>query len=452
MPKGHLSDSRIIELLVTSEPAEPHESRDADRAHMAGCNPCQARLGEYRQLATVLGHAAIWDQRTISVLPLRDWLRRITAVMQQIHDERLDAEEILSANLKDPSATWRANLALIREVHTLGMIERLIARAEASFASNPVGALDLATLAVEIADELRIDSYPFDLVVAGRARSWRELAYALCYLGRFADALYAIDRAEQLFRQVPVHEFELSRTALIRSLIYRSTDRVAEAIGLTRTAGETFLAFGDQERYVKARMTEAAMLFHAGRVAEALDVWKPLEDEPSLQDTASLGMLLQNLGTCYRQLGDWQRAREYYARALSEHERQRSTAEIVRTRWSLAVVLVMAGQFHDALPVLRRTWKEFNELSMESDAALVGLELAETLLILEQPDEVPSICRTLLDRFTRNNMTSRAVTALAFLREAVAAGKATPALVRHVHDYLHDLPKYPRRSYAPPEP
>jgi len=87
---------------------------------------------------------------------------------------------------------------------------------------------------------------------------------------------------------------------------------------------------------------------------------------------------------------------------------------------------------------------------MEADAALVGLEVAELLLILGQPDEVPLICRRLLDRFTRNSMTSRAVTALAYLREAASMGNATPALVRHVHDFIRDIPRHPMRPYAPP--
>jgi len=123
---------------------------------------------------------------------------------------------------------------------------------------------------------------------------------------------------------------------------------------------------------------------------------------------------------------------------------------MVRTRWSLGVTLVAAGQLHDALPVLRQAWKEFDEMGMEADAALVGLEVAEVLLIVELPAEVPTICRNLLDRFTRNNMTSRAVTALSFLREAVALGRATPALIRDVHDFLRDIPKYPARSFSPP--
>ena len=87
---------------------------------------------------------------------------------------------------------------------------------------------------------------------------------------------------------------------------------------------------------------------------------------------------------------------------------------------------------------------------MEIDAALVALELAETLLITRHVDEVPLICRALLERFTRAGMSERALTALAFLRETIASGHATPLHVRHVHDFLRDVPGDRERLFAPP--
>jgi len=76
--------------------------------------------------------------------------------------------------------------------------------------------------------------------------------------------------------------------------------------------------------------------------------------------------------------------------------------------------------------------------------------LAETLLLARRVDEVPNICRSLLDRFTRAGMNERALTALAFLRETVASGHVTPLHVRHVHDFLRDVPGDRERLLAPP--
>jgi tetratricopeptide (TPR) repeat protein len=357
---------------------------------------------------------------------------------------------VVGSLLKGPSSGWRPNLALFIELQTMGMIDALLAHSDTLLNSRPADALELTSLAVEIADAMRIDAYPFDLVISARARAWRDYAFVLFYLGRLADALQAVVRAEQLFQQTPAHEFDLARVNIIRALIYRSTDRVIDAIPLTRDAASTFAAFGDRERYVKARLTEAAMLFHHGRITDALDVWKPLEHEAAIAGDVASAMVLHNIGRCYRNLEHFDQAAEYFERAIDRYQQFGAAAEIIRTRWALGQMYVAQSRFAEALPILREAWHRFDELHIEADASLAALEVAEVLLILERAGEVPAICRALLDQFTHNGMTSRAATALAYLREAAAMGKATPALVRHVHDFIRDIPQHPARAYAPP--
>ena len=81
----------------------------------------------------------------------------------------------------------------------------------------------------------------------------------------------------------------------------------------------------------------------------------------------------------------------------------------------------------------------------------MALELAEALLATDQTEEVPAICRDVIAQFTRAGMASRAITALSFLREAVAIGQASTSIVRHVHAFLRELPsEQPRLFAAPP--
>ena len=103
-----------------------------------------------------------------------------------------------------------------------------------------------------------------------------------------------------------------------------------------------------------------------------------------------------------------------------------------------------------AFALFDRAWKDFETLEMEADAALVALELAETLLVVGEPGRVPQICRALLDRFTRAGMTSRAITALSYLREVVAIGKAQPPVIRQVREFLRELPSQGRPTLTLP--
>jgi tetratricopeptide (TPR) repeat protein len=394
----HLSDAALIVRLVVSAPDQSDSLHKHATAHLATCSSCSQRLDELRRFAALLREPEVWDRREITSTVRMDWLQRLTRLIEQVEEERASAEIVLPNILgKNRRETWRAKLLAAGEVNTVGMVDVLIARAEAMFASDPPSALEISVIAVDIAEALRVDAYPFDLVVNARASAAREHAFMLFYVGRLPEAVQAVDRAEQLFRQLPARDYDLARTAVIRALIYRSTDRAAEATVLCRQAASTFGFYGDRMREVRTRMTEAALVAQQGAFADAVAISHSLESDPQLQQDRAYGNLLQSLGTCYRELGDLDRARDYLARALVEHERHHAVAEMVRTRWSLGKTLVSATMYRDALSVLRQTWKEFDQLDVQLDGALVGLEVAEVHLLLGEPDEVPSICRTLLE-------------------------------------------------------
>jgi hypothetical protein len=160
-------------------------------------------------------------------------------------------------------------------------------------------------------------------------------------------------------------------------------------------------------------------------------------------------MVLHNIGNAYRDLGDRAMARTYLGRASAQYEARGMAVEKIRTRWAEGGVLVLGGEIKEGLTILREAWRAFESVKMELEAALVGLEVAEALLATGDSDEVPSICRAILDRFVSEGMTSRAITALSFLREAVAVGKASPDLVRNIHSFLRALP-YGAKSVSTP--
>lgn len=449
MRKRHLSDNEVAALLRPSA-GEVNEDHAAQLAHLNGCEQCSQRRDELSQLIHALAAAGVWDQSPIPAERGEEWLRRVLALVQQLREEATGLDAILDTTFTGAPANWKARLALLGNVHTYTMADRLVKRCEATFATNPAAAVVMASLAAEIADTLRIDAYPFDMVISVRARAYLESAFTLYYRGHMPEALRALDECDRLFRQLPVSEFQRARGSLVRAFIYRSMDRIPEAISLTGEAATVFAFYGDDERVTKARLAEAAMLIQQHRAAEALPICKSLEQRSALQATPDYGMVLHNLGNCYRDLQQFEKADEYLSLAIAEYEKHNATAEKTRSEWSRANTLVASGRISEALPLLRSTWDAFLRIGLDTDAALTALRLVEVLLATEQTSEVPAICRKLLDHFTRNNMLSRAVTALSFLREAVALEKATPALVRTVADFIRALPAHPTLAFVPP--
>jgi tetratricopeptide (TPR) repeat protein len=314
---------------------------------------------------------------------------------------------------------------------------------------SPANALHVTALAIQVANALDIAEYPCDYVVKLRAQAYRDHAFMLSYMGRQPEALEFVERSRRLFEQVPLPEYDLARLGIVKATILQQIDRAGEATLVAHEAAETFLRFGDRPRYVNARLSEATSLYASGALQEALRVFKDLDGDPALDDFGSV-TVKHSIASCYSDLGQPEVAIEYAQRCIAEFGVLGMETERTRSRWLLGHALAALGRTNDAIPVLRAVWREFEQFEMSSDAGLVALEYAEALLVAGHPDEVPAICRDVIALFTRTGMPSRALTALSFLREAVAIGQATPSLVRHVHSFLRELPKEQPRLFAPP--
>ena len=436
----HYDDEALFQLAEGSSPI------DTDVAsHVAECDECAAAVDEQRQFTEMLKDEIVWIRPSSPPPPMAGEMARLSS---RLEAEERDAAKQLDDLLKGPTAWWATRVNQQASLRTAGGVRQLLARMRPMLQRSPADALAVTRIAVDLAEEIGVSEYPFDFVISIRAHAWRDHSYVLSYLGRMLEARDAADEAERLFAQSPLPEYELARVGLVRASILAATDHVAEAIALAQQSSDTFLEFGDRKRYINARVTQAAMIYEHGSPREALEIWSSLLDDSEMEDLTRV-MVLNNIGMCHRDLGNIEKAIEAIRTALAEYEILGTDSLKAKSRWTLAKTLVMAERIDDAIPLLDQAWKELEALQMEGDAALVALELAEALIVTGRPERVATICRTLLDRFTRAGMTSRAITALAFLREAVAVGQAKPTLIRHVHDFLQELPQQPSRVFGP---
>ena len=433
----HFDDDALFRFAEgTSANAEEIET------HVSACDQCSTRVGGHRVVVDALRSAETWNEEAPAP---RQFVLDVVAFAARAKQEEQHAKTLCDEILSGPSSWWPQRLRKADRAFTAGMVKELLERMRQMLQSSPAAALQVTALAIDVSHALDIAEYPCDYVVKLRAQAFRDHAYVLSFMGRFPEALDFADRSKRLFEQVPLPEYDLARLALVHASIYRSTDRVAEAIQLSREAAETFHRYGDMTRWASARMWEAATTFQMGAVKDALAIWQSLEDAPGIDKIS----MLHNIGVCYRELGQLDIAAAYLKRSIDELALLGKDTEATRSRWNLGQTLVAAGRPKEAVPVLRQAWREFESYDLVADAALVALQLAEAMLLTGDASEVAAICRDLIARFTAAGMTSRAITALSFLREAVAIGQATPSLVRHVHDFLRELPAERPRLFAP---
>jgi tetratricopeptide (TPR) repeat protein len=439
---AHYDDESLFQYVEGTSPiASEIES------HVSSCRECADEIGEHRSLIADLSDELVWSSPATAP---RQFVLNVTAFAERARFEEQQAIAQCDELLTGPPAWWRQRLRKMEGVYTGGMVKQLLERRRGYLESSPANALQVTALAIEIANALEVSLYPCDYVIKLRAQALRDHAYVLSFMGRYPEALDYAERSKRLFAQVPLPEYDLARLALVQASILCYVDRAPEAIALARDAAETFRRFGDMPRHINARITEAGMIFESGNIEAALELWLVLEHEPAIDELGRV-RITHNIGAAYAQLRQPEKATEYLQRCIPEYEMLGMDSERARARWLLCQTLIAVGRTRDAISSLRHTWREFEELELTADAGLVALELAEALLTVGEPGEVPAICRDLIAQFTRAGMTSRAITALSFLREAVAVGHASASLVRHVHAFLRELPAdQPRLFAAPP--
>jgi tetratricopeptide (TPR) repeat protein len=441
---SHFDDETLFEYV---EGTSPKASEIA--SHVSSCDECAREVGEQRQMISALADGEVWEPAPRPASAPRQFIVNVAAFADRARREDEHAAILCREILSGPSVWWRQRLRKTEGALTAGMVKQLLDRMRTLLESSPANALQVTALAVEVANELDISQYPCDYIVKVRAQAVRDHAHVLSFMGRYPEALEFAERAGRLFDQVPLPEYDLARLALVKALILQNIDRTAEAAALANQAGETFLRFGDRTRYVNARITEGSVVYHAGAIEKALEIWKSVENDPGLDDVGAV-RIAHNIALCLSELREPALAAEYLIRCVAQFEMLGMETERTRSRGLLGHALLSAGKPLEAIPALRQTWREFEQLDMVGSAGLAALELAEALLASGQPEEVPAICRDIIAQFTRSGMASRAITALSFLREAVAIGQASTSLVRHVHAFLRELPAEQPRLFAPP--
>ena len=358
--------------------------------------------------------------------------RRIVAQEQE-------AGAICDRVLRGPSAWWRNALFQAGDIHTAGMVTVLIRRSEEALQQGPPEALELSEIALQIASTLDFLAYPYDHVHKVRGQALRQQAFVLSCLGRHQPAKLMADFAMELFKQIPEPHREIARLDLVRSNIARNMGRHDRAVAFARDAAEGFLACGARTAWLNAVFYEAGAHYMAGDVREALAIWNSMENEIHRLTPEQRAARLHNMALCAGSAGTFDEAARLYALASVEFERLGSTMNRVKCTWGIGAAFTSAGRYEEAIPTLLKAEVELEALGLEADAALAALERVEALLAVGRPDDVPAICRRLLERFTKAEANASAMTALAYLRESLAMGLATPASVRHIHDFLREV-------------
>ena len=442
----HFDESTLYEYL---DDPRTYRDREELETHLGSCDKCRALLDELRSFDEALSSTALWDFAD-AARRHREPPESIRSIADQLAIEDADADQFLTPILSSPAAFRRANVASMPEMRTAGVVRKLCDVSRNLRERQPMHALALADAAVTIAEQLG-PTYPRIVIDELRGAAWLERANALRYLGRHPEAIDALDIAERAYEETPVAAYSIAIVQYVRATVLVEIERFDEARRLARLSARVFRQFGEHERFLHARMIEACVAFQQNQFAAALSLFRPLiAPAKELGDPTTLARLYLNIASCHLELEAYDEAHQHLTQALSLYEALGLETEKIRTRWTLGTLLMKTGRVTDGIHRLHDARREFESLGATTDAALVTLDIVEALLATGRPREAADLCAGLVESFTSSGMTGNALTALAFLREAVAAGSATPLLVKHVRTYLEE--RREERPFLPPEP
>jgi tetratricopeptide (TPR) repeat protein len=284
-----------------------------------------------------------------------------------------------------------------------------------------------------------------------RGLAWKERANALRFLAEYPAALDALDHAERELSGLGRNAFELGNIAYIRAVVLTYMDRLDEATRQAEESARIFAAYGDTDRWMRARSVEAGVLFYRREFSRAAEAFGQLRSYAESNDDAiGVARHSYHMATCFLELGDAARATPLLLDARRTYVERGVKTELVATDWKLGVLARVSGRLDESIAQLRAAKGTSEKLGLPEEAAHATLDLIESLLLVNRTGEIASLCSEVMRYFRRSGRLRQALTATAFLKEAAAHGRIRVETVQHVRSFVQRLERQPDLVFAPP--
>src|SRR5712692_4144156 len=379
----------------------------------------------------------------MNVSESRDSFLRTVA---QVTAERVAARPVVET-LRDGSNVWDRDIP--SSWRTAGFVQELTSKATEILESNPRESLSLAQLALAVATSIPAGMYATPVQAQLEGSAWREIGTAHRYLSEYDAALRAYDAAHRAFSTANALTHDDAVVDFARAIVLVELGKHDEALGLLAKVEPLFESFDDHRHLVQSKVLAASMHHRLGQLSAARELYEQALSEVEFGDPHTRAITYSSLGQLCGDLGDFSTAFQMLHKAREILADLGMTGDVTRAEWALANVVMMTGDFGKALPMLEKLREIFLSLAMPEEAGLAGLDLADALIANSRSNEARQIVEVVIGEFTRANLNSRAITALAYLRDVLPTTSRPQRTVQHVRRYLEQLRSEPARLFLP---
>lgn len=437
MTESHLSDDALVDLALSPGGTHPHLDR---------CQKCQRTMKELKAFTAVLREEIVWTEEEPVLWPEGGGrAAELRELAERLDDERQAAAGLMNRLIEAPeTAEGRLRFAAANA----GSLDAALEAAHRLLEIDPSAAYQTTLAAEKLAERIDWTRYPLPVASELRGRIFKERANALRDLGRFAEALEAIELAIGEYERTLVNAHPIAVAHYIAACIMREQKRFDEALRKAEESASVFADFADDRRVLHCRLLEGVIRSETGDPRGGRDVF--LELLRMAQDDLPIrAQLHNNIGQLSIQLGDLELGATHLMQAIHLYGELGMKTERIRSKWGLARLLIRNGRFAEGIDRLREAESEFLAAGMQLVAALVALDRIEALFAVDESAAATAECREIYRRFSDAGITANALTALAYLEESLARGARIQPVVGEVRTYLERLPDEPALLFAP---
>jgi tetratricopeptide (TPR) repeat protein len=360
-----------------------------------------------------------------------------------------DAGGIVARLLRETAAADWPQLAARTELHDVSALDQLSRQAMARIHRVPLESLAITSLALGVVEQLPETLCPPKLRAQLRSQAWKDQANVFRFLGRYSDAFAAYDRAEESLDAFSIFDLGRAGVWLGRSAVLQESGRVEEAMPLLRDCERLFEQHGDRRGVLYCGISEGALLHRSARYREACDLYLsliPLARE--VGDPGALASIHNNIGHSAIEIEELSLADAHLTRAVELFRETHEPLQIARSELAQGRMFLRRGETERGMAQLQRVRAVFLEHGLVEEAGLCGLDLVKALLAREAFEEAEALARGLVSEFTAAQLNRRAITALAFLSEAISQRTASVATVQNVRRFIRRLRSDPDTEFV----
>jgi len=344
-----------------------------------------------------------------------------------------EAAALLAEILGKPEPERRALLESGVRFHSLQLCQLFEERSREAWFSDPAQAVELAELAVAVAERLDEEHYGLLLVEDASASAWAHLGNALRIAANLRQAEEALQTAEEHQRRSGEDAYTEALILSLKASLRSTQGRYDEAAHLLDGAIVIYRQARDRHEEGRALIKKGTALGLAGRHKEAVRlIRRGLSRIDLFQEPRLLVAARHNLIVFMTEGGRLQEAAEGLAETRRLYLGLGERMNLVRLRWLEGKIARELGRLDEAEAALNEARDTFLADGIAIDAALVSLDLAILYMQRGEISALKELAAEMGPIFASGDVHPEALAAVLLFQQTAEAEQVTRALLDQV--------------------